>query len=98
MSFVLVGGAQPTIDKDPDASLRYGVDCAAVLHSGDALATAAAVGTGTLVVGAATISGTVISARVSGGTAGVTGAVTFSWTTAGGDSDQRTVYLRVAER
>lgn len=46
----------------------------------------------------ASASGTVISARVAGGTAGVTGAVTFAWTTAGGDNDERTVYLRVAER
>lgn len=97
MSFILVGG-WPTIDKDPDASLRYGVDVAGVLHSGDTLATVDATATGGLVVGAATSAGTVISARVSGGTAGVTGAVTFSWATAGGDSDERTIYLRVAER
>ena len=97
MSFIIVNG-WPTIDKDPDASLRYGVDVAGVLHTGDALATVDATATGGLVVTEDAFSGTIISARVSGGTAGVTGAVTFSWTTTGGDSDERTIYLRVAER
>ena len=97
MSFVLLGGL-PTVPKDPQASLRYGIDVVDVLHTGDTVASVTATGaTGITVTGAA-YSGTILSARVAGGTAGSTYGITFSWTTAGGDSDERTVYLAVAER
>ena len=87
----------PTIDHDPDASLVYGVDVAAVLADGDAVATASATGSG-VTAGAAAIDGTVLSARVSGGTVGSTASVLFRWTTTGGDTDDRTIYLRVVHR
>jgi hypothetical protein len=96
MSYILIGGL-PTVAKDPDASLRYGIDVADVLHPSDTIASVAVTGTG-ITVTAASHSGTIISARVAGGTAGTTHALQFAWTTAGGDTDHRTVYLAVAER
>lgn len=42
--------------------------------------------------------GTVVSCRVAGGTAGETGSVTLRWTTAQGDTDERTLLFRLVER
>lgn len=98
MSFrLLPPEGRPTISKDPDASLRYGIDVAGLLQSGDTISTVAAAGNG-VTVGAAAYSGTVVSVRVSGGTAGQTGDVTLTWTTAQGDTDQRTLYFAIAQR
>ena len=96
--FVIVAG-KATIDKDPDASLVYGINVADIIEPADTLTgtpTAAATG---LTVGSASFSGTVIKARCSAGpAAGTTAGVTFTWTTAGGDTDQRTIYLRGVQR
>ncbi len=100
MTYTLMPGNVPQIDKDPDASLIYGIDVADVLAEGDTLAgtpTAAASGGGVTVAGAG-YSGTVVYARISGGTAGQLVDVTFTWTTAQGDTDQRTVRLRIVQR
>lgn len=97
MSFILLGGL-PTVPKDPQASLRYGVDVSDVLHSGDTVASCTATGAAGITVTDAGYSGAILSARVAGGSAGVTYGITYAWTTAGGDTDERTVYLAVAER
>lgn len=100
MSFrLLPPELRPTIAKDPDASLRYGIDVAGLLQLGDSIASASVQGTPVGVsAGAASYSGTVISVRVSGGTAGQTGSVTLRWATAQGDTDERTLYFTVAQR
>jgi len=97
MSFILLGGL-PTVPKDPQASLRYGIDVVDVLHESDTVAGVTATGAAGITVTGAAYSGTILSARVAGGTAGTTYAITFTWTTAGGDTDERTVYLSVADR
>ena len=101
MSYELLPDNTWRIDKDPQASLIYGIDVAGIIAPGDSLAgtpTASGAGGAGLTVGAAAFSGTVISARVSGGTAGQTGSITWTWSTANGDLDQRTVYVRVLDR
>lgn len=101
MSYELLPNDTWRIDKDPQASLIYGIDVAGIIAPGDSLtgtATASAGGGAGLVVGAASFSGTVISARCSSGTVGQTGTITWTWNTSNGDQDQRTVYVRVLER
>lgn len=95
MSFILVSKDRPTIDKNPSASLIYGINVVDIIEPGTTLnGTPTAVATG-LTVGAVTFSGTIVKARCSAGPAlGVTGSVTFTWTTVAGDTDSRTIYLR----
>lgn len=90
---------RPTIDKDPSASLRYNLDVAELLEEGDTLATAVVQGTPVdVTAGPVGFVGSVITVRVSGGTAGQVGSVTLRWTTAQGDTDERTLYFNVVER
>jgi len=99
--YILVAGDRWQIDKDPQASLIYGVDVAEVLAPGDTLAgtpTATAGAPGGLTITQAGYTGTVVRARIAGGAAGTTVPVTFAWQTTGGDTDNRTIYLRVVER
>lgn len=98
MSYILVlPGPRPTIDKDPDASLIYGIDVADIIETSDPPTSVETVGVGVTVADAA-VTGTVVHARISGGTAGATATVRFRWTTAGGDTDDRTIWLRIVER
>jgi len=99
MSDYTIVAGRATIDKDPEASLLYGINVADIIEPGDTLTgTPTAVASG-VTVGAASFSGTVIKARCSAGpAAGTTAGVTFTWTTAGGDTDQRTIYLRGVQR
>lgn len=99
--YILFPGDKWQIDKDPDASLIYGIDVADVLAPGDPLSgtpTAVPGAGGGLTVGAVSFVGTVIRARISGGTVGLVVPLIWGWTTAGGDTDQRTVYLRIVQR
>lgn len=96
--FIVTADGQPTIPKDPDASLIYGLDVAGVLATGDALSTATVSASSGVTAGTPTTSGTVISVRVSAGTAGTTGSVTLQWTTTNGDTDERTLYFDVRAR
>lgn len=99
MSYVLMPpSARPTIVKDPDASLRYGIDVAGLLHDSDAVSSASVSASSGVTAAAASYSGTIVSVRVSGGTAGQLGSVTLRWTTAQGDTDERTLYFDVVER
>ena len=96
--FVLERG-RPTIDKAPGASLLYGLDLSAweVLSSDTITAATVTVG-GTLTAGAAAVNAGVITALISGGTVGHTLPATFAWTTAGGATDSRTIWLRIVDR
>ena len=99
--YILVAGDRWQIDKDPQASLIYGVDVADVLAAGDTLSgtpTATAGSPGGLTITQAGYTGTVVRARIAGGTADTTVPVTFAWQTAAGDIDNRTIYLRIVER
>lgn len=99
MSYVLLPpNGRPTIAKDPDASLRYGIDVAGLLHASDAVTGASIASASGVSAASASYSGTLVSARVSGGTPGQTGSVTLRWTTAQGDTDERTLYFDVTQR
>lgn len=93
--FVVRTDGRPTATHNPNSSLRYGLDVSGVLADGDSLATATAAASAGVTVGPVTFSGTVITARISGGTSGETGSVTLRWTTEGGDTDERTLYFDV---
>lgn len=96
--FVIVAG-RATIDKDPEASLLYGINVADIIEPGDTLTGTPTVAASGVTVGAASFSGTVIKCRCSvGPPAGTTAGVTFTWTTTAGDTDQRTIYLRGVQR
>ena len=100
MSFrLLPPERRPTIAKDPSASLRYGIDVAGLLQEGDAVADASvSASSGGLTVGAPTVADTMISVRVSAGTAGEMASVTLRWNTVQGDTDERTLWFDVADR
>lgn len=97
MSYTLVNGALQ-IDKDPAAVLRYGVDVRDVLASGDSLAGCAISAQAGITADQPAITGTVALCRVSGGTVGQAASVTLRWTTAQGDTDERTITFRVVQR
>ena len=99
MSDYTIVAGRATIDKDPEASLLYGINVADIIEPGDTLTGApTAVGTG-LTVAAASFSGTIIRARCSAGPQeGTTVGVTFTWQTTAGDTDSRTIYLRGVQR
>lgn len=86
------------IEKRVGAALVYGIDVAGILTPAAVLSgtptCVAGAGSG-LTVGAVSFSGTQINAKISGGTAGAVVPITWSWVTAGGEADQRTVYLRI---
>ena len=51
-----------------------------------------------ITAGSASYSGTTISVRISGGTVGTAASVTLRWTTANGDTDERTLYFDIKQR
>lgn len=96
MTYIIQPGGRATIPKAPAASLRYGIETADVLTPGATLTgTPTATAPAGITVGAASYTGTVVSALVSGGTAGQTYALTFGWAMDTGETDSRTVYLDV---
>lgn len=99
MSFRLLPPAnRPTIDKDLDASLRYGIDVAGLLSPADSVTGVSIAAQSGITAANASATGSVVSCLVSGGTAGQVGSVTLRWTTAQGYTDERTLYFNVLER
>ena len=84
--------------KDPNASLRYGFDVAGTLATGDTLTGVSISAQAGVTAASAEYSGTQVWCRVTGGAAGVNGSVTLRWTTAAGDTDERTILFVVQER
>lgn len=98
MTYIIQGG-RATIQKAPGASLRYGIETADVLTPSATLTgTPTATAPAGITVGAASYTGTVVSALISGGTAGQTYAVTWGWTMSTGETDSRTTYIDVEVR
>lgn len=90
--------AKPTITKDPNAVLDYSLELSAWLTDiSDTLSSLTVTASG-CTVDSSTISGTKCVAWISGGTAGQTASVTFRFTTSGGRTDDRTIFLKVKER
>ena len=86
-----------TLDKDPDEKLRFEFDWSDWLDAGEAVSTGTATATGvTLVTGS--LSGSVYTAYVEGGTVGATGTVTCQVTTNSPQIAQRSIELNILER
>lgn len=83
--------------KDPDAVLDYTVDWSAWLGA-DTIASVVVTPEDGITVDDTSFTDTTATAIISGGTAGVTYAVTFQITTAAALVDERTITLIVAER
>lgn len=98
MSWTITPEGALQIDKDPAASLRYGFDVANVMTPGDSLSGVTISEQDGITASAAGYTGTVVSCRVAGGTAGTTGSATLRWTTTQGDTDERTLLFRVIDR
>lgn len=93
-----ITNGKASITKDPNAVLDYSLDLATWLTDvSDTLASLSVTASGCTVDSSA-ISGTKCIAWVSGGVAGETASVTFRWTTSGGRTDDRTIYLKIKER
>ncbi len=98
-TYDLTNPNKPTIDKDPNATLDYSESWAAWLAlAQDTLLSASVLADAPLVVmGPPTIANGIVTAILSGGTAGQTHRVTFTIVTAS-RTDQRSIYLRMRER
>ena len=96
--FYLVEDQGVTIDKDPNASHRYGLNVAKQLADGDVVNGVTATASGGVTASSPQVAGTVVSARVDGGTVGQVGKVTFRWTTQAGDTDDWTLFFNITER
>lgn len=92
-------GSKPTIVKDPDAKLDYSWDWTAWLALiSDTIASHLITAEAPLSVVSHSDDGHIVSAYVSGGTAGATHSLACRITTVGGRIDERTVYLKIQER
>lgn len=97
-SFDLSNPAKPKIIKDPDATLDYILDLSDWLADiTDSLTGLSVTGVG-VTVDSSNIDGNTCVAWVSGGTSGETATVTYRFTTLGGRTDDRTIYLKIKER
>lgn len=94
-----IGNPRPSIAKDPDARLDYSFDWTDWLAAGESISTYSITVDG-VVKDTDSRSGAVVTAWISGGTAGQVASVTCSITTNSTPTrtEQRTVYLRVRER
>jgi len=89
-----------TIDRDPNAILDYKVDLTDWLDAQtDTLLTAVEVADRTVgvVVDSVTIVGKTIVVWVSGGTTGQPASATIRFTTAGGRTDDRSLFFKIRE-
>lgn len=82
---------------DPNAVLDYGFNWTGWLDDGDTISTFEVIVDG-VTLDSATRSGSVITAWISGGTVGRRATVTCRITTTEGRTDDRTLYLTIAER
>lgn len=89
-----------TIDRDPNAVLDYKVDLTEWLDAqSDSLVTAVEVAAKTVgvTVDSVTIVGKTIVMWISGGTVGEPASATTRFTTAGGRTDDRTLFFKIKE-
>jgi hypothetical protein len=99
MSITLLPGSNLlSADKDPDATLRYGLDLRDVLAGGDAVQSVTISAQTGVTADQPTVSGSTVLCRVAGGTVGQPASVTLRWVTAQGDTDERTLHFRITQR
>jgi len=101
-TFVISGAGssvKATILKDPDAVLDYTFDWTAWLAGiADTLASQQMVVDTGITLNSSSIDGSKVIAWLSGGTAGTTYRVTCRVVTAGGRTDDRSIYIKIVER
>lgn len=96
-TFTVVAG-KPTINKDPQAVLDYVVDFAQWLDAlPDTLASHSVTVSGVTLDDSDIVGKTVVM-WISGGTVGTAASATVRITTAGGRTDERTVYFKIKQR
>jgi hypothetical protein len=98
MSITILPGNLLSVERDPDATLRYGFDLRDVLAPGDSVQSVSISQQSGVTADQATVSGSTVLCRVSGGTAGQPASVTLRWVTAQGDTDERTLHFRLTQR
>lgn len=84
--------------KDPDAVLDWSFDWSRWLDAGETITLATVAATGSVVVDSTVTASPIVTAWVSGGTAGDTDSVTCQITTSDGRTDERTIRLSIRER
>lgn len=84
--------------KDPAAMLDYSIDLAAYLEGRTITAATATSSPSGLTVAPATFAGSIIKARISGGTLGETYTVTYNFTLSTGEIDERSINLFIQNR
>ena len=84
--------------KDPHAVLDYSWDWTAWLAASETISTATVTVAGSVVVDSTVLASPVVTAWVSGGTAGDTDSLTCRITTSDGRTDDRTIRLSIRER
>ena len=83
--------------KDPDAVLDYAFDWSSWLASGETISTKTLTGSGVTVDSSSESEG-VVTAWISGGTAGQTATVACKIVTSASRTDERTIKLKIQER
>jgi hypothetical protein len=96
-TYTISASGKASIPKDPNAVLDYSVDLTDWLAGiTDTLASHSVTGEG-VTIDSSAIAGDKVVAWISGGTAGETATATFRFTTAGGRTDDRTIYLKIKD-
>lgn len=98
MSITILPGNLLSAERDPDSVLRYGLDLRDVLAPGDSVAGCTIPAQLGVTADQPTVSGSTVLCRVAGGAVGQPASVTLRWTTAQGDTDERTIHFRVVQR
>lgn len=97
-TYVIDGSGRAVIEKDPNAVLDYSIDLTDWLSDPlDTLTSLLVLGTGVTVL-TYSFTGAICTAWVSGGTEGDRAIVTFRFTTTGGRTDDRSIYLKIKSR
>lgn len=97
-TFSLIGQHRPSILKDPEAVLDYTFDWTDWLEGiSDTISSRTVTGTGVTVDSSAQV-GPLVAVWCSGGTPGTVARIECKIVTAGGRTDERTIYLLIQER
>lgn len=97
-AFVVNADGWPVIEKDPSATLDYTLDWTDWLADVSDTISSHAVTVNGITKGSTVNSSTRVTAWISGGVAGQQPSATFQITTAGGRTDERTIYFNIKER
>jgi len=97
-SFVVNADGWPVIDKDPDAVLEYTLDWTDWLADVSDTITSASVTVNGVTKASDSNTTVKVTAWISGGTVGQMPSATYLIVTAGGRTDERTIYFNIRQR